>query len=473
MLGFFTSARGETGLLTMSTAVRLLGITTAEGSRFARFCRRNYDIGATCLASSLAMKSAEANVCRMRIRQHGFKEVLMRSAALLIAGFLMAPCCMENVKAEEIQVKIVNLSHVDNPDNYWTTSRKRLRKPSEINPFTAAARSHRLILETEGHEVSENQTLKVMCGVESLGIQPLLNPFTFESFPRNVVLAVYDENGQFLQAVPSHRSLPRDADDQRGVVVKFNEMRGKWIDVGIDLSDVPQNPFALRLQPGNYQLQLIACERFFMGDFAEHGSIEAKGHGSKAKTEAARSEVIPFRVVSKGDPPPATVDVMPDEPKLLASLAVKPCPEHHPELRFGKWYCVLTLTNLSRTRSIGLIDPFSRRSMHFPHPIQWLYHSSGNLKRDSREVSPSIIPLYRRDFVIIPPRGVASGVVGWVPNDRSETLVSVKLDDGIVIDEEKLSILREGDPAVGWTLGGTAENVIHPDSVLSIRTGEK
>lgn len=403
-----------------------------------------------------------------------FHEVVrMRLVAILFAGLLVCLSAIDHVFAEEIQVKVINRSNVDDPDNYWATSRKRLRKPSEINPFTAAARSHRLVLETDVQEVSEGQTFRVMCGVESLGHQPLLNPFTTESFPRNVVLAVYDEMGQFLQAVPSHQSVPPDKDDQLGYVVKFNEMRGKWIDVSIDLSDTPQNPFALRLKPGNYQLQLIACERFFMGDFAEDGPLEARGHGSKAKAEAARSELVPLRVVSKADSPPVMNDAMSDELKLLATLAVKQCPKNHPEARFGERYYVLTLTNLSRTRSIGLIDPFSQRRRHFPHPVQWRSQSDWSRDSDSRDISPRMFPSYRKDFVIIPPQGVASAIVSWVPNNPGERVLSVNLDDGIVIDEEKLAILRSGDPAVGWTLGGTDEKIIHPDSVLSVRTQRK
>ena len=354
---------------------------------------------------------------------------------------------------------------------HWIEARKQLREPSDVKSKNRAAEVHRLIFKTLETEVSEGSKLRFFCGIERIRDfdQRLLNPFTETSFPKNMIIAIYDEDGHFLHSVPSNDDRPIDIDDPYRVSLIPGEMRGRVVEISISSAPDNGSSFFASLKPGTYKFQLIACRRFYMGDEIEHARSEWDKNRWRieATLEGARSDIQVIRI-TKGPPAPPDVQVHDDDPKLLAVLELKNRAEEMAENGQSKPHFVFTLTNLSRSRSIGLIAPFSQPPSELPCPIRWSFSKVGSWKFDikARALGGGAGQPQRSDFVILPPQGMVSHRFGGVPTERGEYEMKVELHDGIVIDADKLEILRTGDPKVGWRLGGVAPDVIHADSVL-------
>lgn len=349
----------------------------------------------------------------------------------------------------------------------WTVSRKHLRQPDQVKSDGAGSLRQRLMLELPEPTVSRGDTLRLLCGVGLIGHGDLLvNPFTTATFPKNIALAVYDENAQFLASLPSEDKRPPDVDDAHLVKLKFYELRGKWVEVRIGSQPSATSDFVLPLSPGDYQIQMIACERFFLGDgiaYFEQKKDPNDAYRIDPRNEAARSNIVRFRVTNT-PPSPPVADPDPNEPpKLLTSFDFKEYPGSLQDVEA----CRFTLTNQSYSRFIGLIDPFHPDSKPFELPVRWTRRERGRTFTNGGEAynrwdwRPQ-----RSEFVILPPRGVVSNMVGVVTSRRGEDQIRVDPLKGIVIDEWKLDVLRSGNPTKGWFIGGVSPDTLDPKSEL-------
>ena len=352
----------------------------------------------------------------------------------------------------------------------WTITRRELRKQSDVRGHTAASRRHRLILvAAEGGDIARGK-MGLLCGVENVNGSghPLLNPFTRYSFPRSIALVVYDVNGQFVLSYPPENTTRPSADDLFGTQLRQGEMRGRFVHVQRRTEAASNCDSEISLDPGEYQLQLVACDRFFMGDPPKADRID-DDKGPFAVREAARSEILRINVSSNPCELPADETPKLDEPKLLARLEIKEWQTNVPQMAAISCY-VLTLNNISNTRMVGVIDPFSSRSIAAGHPVRWIYKENGVLSFDTSEPGTgNEWPKQRSDFVLIPPQGIAACRVGAAPTQPGEYAKSVDLVRGIVTDDQKLAVLQFGDPEIGWTLRGVDKNVIHQDSILAVK----
>ena len=352
----------------------------------------------------------------------------------------------------------------------WTITRREIRKPSDVKGYTAASRCHRLILDAADGGGMTRGRMRLLCGVENVNgsDHALLNPFTRYSFPMNIALVVYDVNGRFVLSYPSASTIRPSADDLFGAKLRQGEMRGRFVHV-LRTTDATSNcDSEISLDPGEYQLQLVACDRFFMGEPPKADHID-DDKGRVAGREAVRSEILRINVSSNPCELPADDAPQLDEPKLLARLEIKEWQTNAPKMAAISCY-VLTLNNISNTRMVGVIDPFSSRSIAAGHPVRWIYKENGVLCFDSSEPGMgNEWPKQRSDFVLIPPQGIAACRVGAAPTQPGEYAKSVDLGRGMVIDNQKLAVLRFGDPEIGWTLGGVDKNVIHKDSILAVK----
>ena len=352
----------------------------------------------------------------------------------------------------------------------WTITRKELRKQSEVKGYTAASRCHRLILsDVDGGGIARCK-IRLLCGVENVNgsNHPLLNPFTRYSFPRHIVLVVYDVNGQFVLSYPSRCTTRPSADDLFGTKLRQGEMRGRFVHVQRTTEATSNCDSEISLEPGEYQLQLVACDRFFMGEPPKADHMD-DDKGRFAGREAVRSEILRIKVSSNPCELPADDAPQLAEPKLLARLEIKEWQTNAPKMAAISCY-VLTLNNISNTRMVGVIDPFSSRSIAAGHPVRWIYKENGVLSFDSSEPGTgNEWPKQRSDFVLIPPQGIAACRVGAAPTQPGEYVKSVDLVRGIVTDDQKLAVLQFGDPEIGWTLRGVDKNVIHQDSILAVK----
>ena len=354
---------------------------------------------------------------------------------------------------------------------HWTESRKQLREPIDVKSNNRAAEVHRLVFKALETEVSDGSRLRFFCGIERIRDfdQRLLNPFSETSFPKNMIIAIYDEDGHFLQAVPSNDNRPIDIDDPYGVSLIPGETRGRVIE--ISSSSAPGNGGSLfaSLKPGLYKFQLIACGRFYMGNQIEHARSEWDKNRWRieASLECARSHIQVIRI-KNGPPAPPDAEPDDDDPKLLSVLDLKYRADELAEIGTSKPHFIFTVTNLSRSRSIGLIAPFSQPSTELPNPIRWSFSRVGSWKFNPKgtALGGGAVPPQRSDFVILPPLGMVSHRFGGVPTESGEYEMRVELRDGIVIDPEKLEVLRTGDPKLGWKLGGGSPDVVHPDSIV-------
>ncbi|MEI8017844.1 MAG: hypothetical protein WCH39_06550 [Schlesneria sp.] len=353
----------------------------------------------------------------------------------------------------------------------WIESRKQLREPSEVKTKNRAAEVHRLIFKTLETEVCEGSKLRFFCGIERIRDfgQRLLNPFSETSFPKNMIIAIYDEDGHFLQSVPSNDNRPIDIDDQYRVCLIPGETRGRVIEISTSSASGNGDSLFASLKPGVYKFQLIACARFYMGDEVERARSEWDKNGWRieASLECERSDIQVIRV-TKGPPAPPDAEPDDDDPKLLAVLELENQAEELAEIGTSKPNFIFTLTNLSRSRSIGLIAPFSQPCTELQNPIRWSFSKVGSWKFNPKgtALGGGAVPPQRSDFVILPPLGMVSHRFGGVPTESGEYEMRVELGDGIVIDPEKLAVLRTGDPKLGWKLGGVVSDVIHPDSII-------
>ena len=354
---------------------------------------------------------------------------------------------------------------------HWIEARKQLRMPIDVKSDIRAAEVHRLIFKTLETEVSEGSKLRFFCGIELIRdfCQLLLNPFSETSFPKNMIIAIYDEDGHFLQSVPSNDNRPMDIDDPYRVSLVPGEMRGRVVE--ISMSSVPGsgNSLFVPLKPGSYKFQLIACRRFYMGDQIEQARSEWDKNQWRIESslEGSRSNIQEIRV-TKGPPAPPDAEPHDDDPKLLAVLDLKNPAEELAEIEQSNPHFIFTLTNLSSSRSIGLIAPFSQPSTELPNPNRWSFIKVGSWKFNPKgpALGGGTIPPQRSDFVILRPLGTVSYRFGGVPTESGEYEMKVELRDGIVIDPDKLEVLRTDDPNIGWKLGGVSPEVVHPDSIV-------
>ena len=355
---------------------------------------------------------------------------------------------------------------------HWIESRKQLKEPSDVKSKSRAAEVHRLVFKALETEASEGSRLRFFCGIERIRDldQRLLNPFSENSFPKNMIIAIYDEDGHFLQTVPSNDNRPIDIDDPYRVSLIPGETRGRVIEIFTSPTSGKWSSLFVSLKPGHYKFQLIACERFYMGNQIEHAQSEWDKNQWRieASLESARSHIQVIQI-KKGPPNPPDAEIDDDDPKLLAVLDLKNRAEELAEIGASKPHFVFTLTNLSRSRSIGLIAPFSQPPTELPNPIRWSFSKVGSWKYNPKKITAfggGTLPLQRSDFVILPPQGMVSHRFVGVPNESGEYEMKVELRDGIVIDPNRLEVLRTGDPNIGWKLGGVAPGVIHDDSIL-------
>lgn len=353
----------------------------------------------------------------------------------------------------------------------WTVIRKILRQPAEIDWHAHAAFAHRLILQTEQTEVSPGENLRFYCAVGNISAhnEPLLNPFSETAFPRNIAILIYDNEGNFLHSLSVEDSTPTTADDRCGVSLRRKETRGKLVQIAIAKQGNSRSTFSVELQPGIYQFQLVACARFFMGGTLRHdpNAIREKEWGTRPNLEEARSELVSVTITAGPPPPPEIEPELDEPPKLLASLQIKDIPFEEPRGSSFRQQYVLTLKNTSITKTIGVIDPFSRGLRPPVHPVRWIEQKVGGFRHDSgQRPVPDAWVSKRSDFVILPPQGISSCRIGGVPITAGKYEISVDLLNGIVIDSEKLEILRNGDPELGWMLGGDSSDVLHPLSIV-------
>lgn len=354
----------------------------------------------------------------------------------------------------------------------WLSSAKTVKAPTAVKRGVTTDR-YRFLLRASENEVPSGGVVRLFCGVERISGygDPVLNPFTRVAFPRNIVLAIYSEAGELVHLFPPDRGSSAAGDDFSEFVFESDEMRGKWIDIHVgppkDDLDLP----SIELPVGKYQFQLIACERFLMGNLSGPSprGIQGQKAPARAEVEAGRSDVVAVTVLPAQSPESGSDFKPVDELRLLARLEVKECLSPYKSLPKPTQRYYFTVTNLSRSGRIAIIDPFGARDQQeFHHPIRWIYESKGDWILDSakRSVNAPFIPR-RSDFVILPPGGVASRGLGWIPTSPSEYKLSVDLLKGIVLDPEKIAKLETGDIREGWTLGGATPDVMHPDSILA------
>ena len=367
----------------------------------------------------------------------------------------------------------------------WMISKTEFREPEEVVSRVLATRVHRLVLKAVYEKVSEGSNLRLLLSVErfewsdeSIYVQ-LLNPFTNVSFPRNMIVAVYNEDGEFVDSFPSANSdsgSPEDQDDFNSICLKHGETRGKYVNVTIGPAANSRAAFFLPLKQGTYRFQLIASGRFFMGNFFDKEDTRPFEEKWRAisKQEGKRSDVVTIHVTA--DPVPAIVPQSDDDDlKLLATVELVQPVDDETSMSPEYPYMLYALTNCSRSRSIGIIEPFLGRCLNLLPPNYWVIAEKSSLQQEwkrswnSRESTfSSAWPPDRSSFVILPPDGFASRRMPGASIQEGEYEVSsVGLIDAIVTDPDKLEILRTGDTEVGYKLGGADAGVIHPDSVLT------
>ena len=355
----------------------------------------------------------------------------------------------------------------------WMISCKEFRKPDEVAQHLLSTAEHRLICAAVDPGPHNGTTIRLLLAVERIrgSGHYLLNPFTEEAFPRNLLLAIYDEDGKFVQSLPNSVDSPTDCDDSHFGVLSGGELRGKYIEISTDQSRNPANPFSVSLKPGKYKFQLIACGRFFMGDsFTTDHPYQIDGQwGPISEGEESRSAPVSIRIV---DPPPGAREVKKkvDELKLLSVLEVDEVTEECQHDQFGKRCVLHRLENRSQSKTIAVIDPFYHGFWEMQQPVRWIIHEKGKRSIDRGRPSIGKSGIVQRSlFVFLPPNGVAWSWIGIHPEKKGEYDIEVRLLDGIVVDPKKMAVLRFGDPVKGYCLGGVDRDVIDPDSIMSVR----
>jgi hypothetical protein len=168
--------------------------------------------------------------------------------------------------------------------------------------------------------------------------------------------------------------------------------------------------------------------------------------------------------VVRGTPPVPLPEI--SEGILHAVLEIEQ-PGENKSLPFTNAQAKLTLRNVSEDGFVGLIDPFLWMIYQHEHqPIRWRIR---NIDRPADKI-PTAIGISRRlpltsDFVILPPQGVAACRIGILPNRRGRYEVSVDLSGGIVAEQDKVQILKTGDPFMSFRLGGADAHVLRNDSI--------
>lgn len=384
-----------------------------------------------------------------------------RSCFALLAILLVAPSLC--TAAEDIA-----------PVKSWLATRQRLRWPEYITATTFAAECHSLKLDVITGEVGRGGILRVLCSIERVKGhgEKLVNPFATRSFPRSVALVIYDSKGQFVQSLPRDAKASVNVDDDTLVALKHREMRGKIVEIELSRQSEVGSEMSLSLQPGMYQLQLVACRRFFSGGWIAYAHDKGVKVAEIADGEAEekRSNIVRFTVPE--DAPRRMPQADETDHLIAVCLKTLDSSRHQPKPNTIV-DCILTVQNLSRTRSIGLIDPFSAAPREYIHPVRWVLEIDG-ARFDTNDLSPRYPFRPRRsDFLIRPPGGLAGGLVGAIPSDAANYKLSVDINKGLVIDDAKLEVLRAGDPEVGWTAGGVDPSVISPDSKVTLELQRK
>ena len=375
-----------------------------------------------------------------------------------------------------IVITIVEHAPIDasEGDHDWVISRRSLVEPENVR-FAYPIKRYRLICEVQEAEVTQGENIRLFVGVECLSDNgdELLNPFSEESFPANMAISIFDELGNFVQSGPATSNDCPERDDLKGCPMMEGEMRGRFIEISTSIPESDSGSPSAQMAIGTYKLQLVVNQRLFMGRFFSRlrGRAEFERYRADACREAARSNIATLRIVNNR---PLPVSIATPEQKtdvkLLAMLGLKARLVPHPHLDASKYQYVMTLRNLSRTESLGFIDPFNRKPACYVRPIRWNLCKNCEWNYDDGGPGPlQSWMLFRSQFLILPPNSVASYRFGGVPTEHADYETRVELLPGVVVDQKEIEILRSGNMHLAFSLGGASPDVLHSDSALSLK----
>lgn len=384
----------------------------------------------------------------------------------------------------------------------WELSEPEILKPKVSPEVPQQLREHaakfRLICEPSQRRFALNQPIEVFLGIERVDDVPgnvansrakLSNPFSEESFPAHLRVAVFTAEGRFEAWLPSDRAA--DADESKGA--------GKETSVGLLAGErrgrhcVLANPGELTV--GVHQLMLIATGEFYapgttLDQYDEIirsrasigiGGTALAGEDDRKKwagAELDRSPTVAIEVVREGEI--ECEPQLPERPevqiKAVLEIIQQQVVVHETDERNVSWEIRLTVTNLSTSTPVMLVDPFRASPNAGKQLINWSLRRPGREKPDWIGVPIMSRPGHNReDFVFLPPRGTASGLVRvtrWHV-DPGQHEIGVNLNRGIIADPTIIkSIIR--NPQQSYLKVDEARDLpvdaIHPDSVTSIRT---
>lgn len=355
------------------------------------------------------------------------------------------------------------------PLDVWTVSRTEYREAGKHARYYHHHSKYRLICVPGRTTLLRGEGIKLLVGVERVGSDgdALVNPFCDEMFPSNLRIAIFDEQNRFVAILPRD-STDKKASDETRYTLKLNEMRGRHVEVCTDGNDLELRPFAIALQPGTYKFQLVACAKFFIGDVSSD-SKSAERRELLTQLEVMRSDVATVSITEDERAKSSEAKYVNTERQLSAILELRKNVERPASTSEVPGDIYLTLTNLSKSASIGVIDPFFWRFCEDQPPVYWHLRKRGMGESDFlvRSHSGSRWPQLRSDFVVLPPQCVASCRVKLPvrPLGKGDFDLSVDVTGGLVTDSEKVDVLRNGDPRIGYAIGGAEWSALNGSSI--------